>query len=37
MVNLMSSSVVDSGFESRSDKAQTIKLIFIASLLSTQH
>ena len=35
MVSVLTSSAVDHGFEVRSN--QTIKLVFVASLLSMQH
>ena len=37
MVSMLTSSVVDRGFEPRSVKPKTIKLVCIASPLSTQH
>jgi len=37
MVSLLASSAVDRGFERRSGKPTTIKLVFVASPLSTQH
>ncbi len=35
MVNVLASSAVDSGFEPRSGQTKTIKLVFVASPLST--
>ena len=37
MVSMLTLSAVDRGFESRSVKPKTIKLVFVASPLSTQH
>ena len=37
MVNVLASSAVDRGFEPRSGQPRTIKLVFVASSLSTQH
>jgi hypothetical protein len=37
MVNVLAFSVVDYGFKSLSGQAKTIKLVFVASPLSTQH
>jgi hypothetical protein len=37
MVNVLASSVVDRGFEPQSGQTKTIKLVFFASPLSTQH
>ena len=36
MVSVLAWSVVDRGFEPRWDKPKTIKLIFVASAISTQ-
>ena len=37
MVSMLASSVVDRGFELRSVKPKTIKLVFVAFPLSMQH
>jgi hypothetical protein len=37
MVSVIASSAVDRGLESRSGQTKTIKVVFVASLLSTQH
>jgi hypothetical protein len=37
MVSVLASSVVDHGFEPRSGKPKNMKLVFVASTLSTQH
>jgi hypothetical protein len=37
MVSVLASSVVDRGFESGRVKPKTLKLVFVASPLSTQH
>ena len=37
MVNMLASIVVDRGFEHDRIKQKTIKLVFVASPLSTQH
>ena len=37
MVSVLASSAVDCGFESRSGQPKTLKLVFVASSLGTQH
>ena len=37
MVIMLVSSVVDGGFESRSGQTKDCKLVFVASLICTQH
>ena len=37
MVGVLASSVVDCGFEPRSGQLKTMKLVFVAFPLSTQH
>ena len=37
MVSVLTPSVVDHGFEARSGQTKTIKLVFVASPLNTQH
>ena len=37
MVTVLVSSVVDRGFKSRSGKSKTSKLVFVVSMLNTQH
>jgi hypothetical protein len=37
MVSVLASTVVDSGFDPRSGQTKTMKLVFVASPLSTQH
>jgi hypothetical protein len=37
MVSVLASGAVDHGFEPRWGKPKTIKLVFVASTLSTQH
>ena len=37
MISVLPSSAVDRGFESRSGKPKTIKLVFVASPLSMQY
>ena len=37
MVSMLALSVVDRGFQLRSGQPMTIKLVFVASPLSTQH
>jgi len=37
MIRVFASSVVDRGFESRSNQKKTVKLVFVASPLNMQH